>query len=305
MKIKTNKKVIIGWIVALFFVLLPLYQGQVVLAVGQSDISVEKMIDLINESRQEADLQPLAANGRLAAAAEAKADDMFKFQYFDHNSPTGVTPWDWIKLASYDYAYAGENLAIGFVTARGAHQALMESSSHRDNILSPNYTEVGLAVKKGIFEGEENILIVEEFGSPFKVSVKISGVQDKKEKVAVAQASLFSLEECGLSKSRPGGDLGNEDESNSGYSGSFSWPPFPIENIKPLPKVYVENIYFKSYEKKEDDGRTIVMASSSYGQSRVLGIRLAYILSALLVLDLLAVNFIGGKEIVFQREKTE
>jgi hypothetical protein len=301
MKTKTNKKVIIGWIIALFFVLLPLGCEQVVLAVSGSDISVEKMVGLVNESRQEAGLLPLVVSEKLTAAAEAKADDMFRFQYFDHNSPTGVTPWDWIKLANYDYAYAGENLAVGFITARGAHQALMESSSHRDNVLSPNYTEIGLAVKEGIFKGEKNILIVEEFGSPFKAPVKSSSVQDEKEKVAVAQASSFNLERRDLSKSLAGGGVNNEGESNYEYPGSLLWLPFPIENIKPLDKVYVENIYFKSYEEEEGSGQTIVMASSSYGWYEF--VWLAYVLSALLALDLLAINFIDGKKVVFQREK--
>ena len=168
-KIKTNKKNIKKWIIIISFVFVLLNCGQVVVA---ADITAQRMIELTNRSREESGFLPLKVNNKLVAAAEAKANDMFKFQYFDHNSPSGVTPWYWIKSAGYDYLYAGENLAIDFVTAEGTHMALMRSITHRDNILKPNYTEIGIAVKKGIFDGNESIIIVEEFGAPLEKIVE-------------------------------------------------------------------------------------------------------------------------------------
>lgn len=165
-KIKgTNKKNIKKWIAAIAFVFVWASCGQAAMA---ADITAQKMIELTNESRQESGVPPLIISDKLTAAAEAKASDMFKFQYFDHNSPSGVTPWYWIKSAGYNYLYAGENLAIDFITAEGTHMALMRSVSHRDNILKPNYTEIGIAVRKGIFDGNESVIIVEEFGAPLK-----------------------------------------------------------------------------------------------------------------------------------------
>jgi len=134
-------------------------------------ITTEKMLNLTNQSREEKELSVLIVNQKLTDAAEAKVSDMFKYQYFDHNSPSGVTPWDWIKGAKYDYRYAGENLAIDFITAEGAHKALMASDSHRKNIMNRNYTEVGIAVKEDIFKGRDSIIIVMEFGSPLKTKV--------------------------------------------------------------------------------------------------------------------------------------
>lgn len=168
---KTNTKTpirpmgLIGLVTILFCVLAPLAasQPQIVFA---SEITSERMIDLINRSRTEAGVFSLDVNSQLASAAEAKAEDMFRFQYFDHNSPSGTTPWYWIKQAGYDYSYAGENLAIDFVTAEGAHKALMESPSHQKNILNQNYSEIGVAARSDIFEETESIIIVEMFGSP-------------------------------------------------------------------------------------------------------------------------------------------
>lgn len=153
---------LIGLITILFCVLTA-NQVQIVFASG---IMPERIIDLINQSRAEAGVSFLAVNSQLASAAESKAEDMFRFQYFDHNNPSGTTPWHWIREAGYEYSYAGENLAIDFVTAEGAHKAFMESSSHQRNILSPNYSEIGVAVRSDIFEETESIIIVEMFGSP-------------------------------------------------------------------------------------------------------------------------------------------
>jgi len=170
-KIKTNRKNIKKWIVIISSVFILFGCNQMAVA---AEITAQKMIELTNKSRAESGLLPLIINEKLTAAAEAKADDMFEFQYFDHNSPNGVTPWYWIKSAGYDYLYAGENLAIDFVTAEGTHMALMRSITHRDNIMKPNYTEIGIAVKKGIFDGNESIIIVEEFGKPMEKIIEKS-----------------------------------------------------------------------------------------------------------------------------------
>lgn len=163
MKTKNENKAKIKFAVFLFFALAQMGWADISLAIS---ISAQDMISLTNKSRIEAGLAPLAVNEKLARAAREKADDMFNLQYFDHNSPNGTTPWDFIKSAGYEYEYAGENLAIDFISVNGAHKALMESSSHRDNILNVNYTEIGIAVKEDIFEGNKSIIIVEEFAAP-------------------------------------------------------------------------------------------------------------------------------------------
>ena len=163
-KNKNNKNKIKLFVVA-FFVLLQINFVHTALS---ATMKAQEMIDLMNESRIEAGLSPLIINGELSRAAMAKANDMFANQYFDHNSPSGKTPWNFIKSAGYEYQFAGENLAIDFITAKAAHKALMESSSHRANILNTRYTEIGVAVIEGHFEGNNSIIIVEEFGVPLQ-----------------------------------------------------------------------------------------------------------------------------------------
>ena len=175
MKIKIETKIILVRAENLFFALLLLMatNSNAVLAndlhYNNSRITPVEMLSLTNQSREENGLSGLTVNQKLVDAAEAKTGDMFRYQYFEHNSPSGVTPWDWIKTAGYDYRYAGENLAIDFVTAEGAHQALMASSSHRENILNWKYTEIGISVKRDIFEKSESTIIVMEFGAPLNV----------------------------------------------------------------------------------------------------------------------------------------
>lgn len=75
-----------------------------------------------------------------------------------HNSPTYGNPFDMMDEFDIEYQYAGENLAKN-TSATKAHTALMNSSGHRKNILNPNFTHVGVGVKKA----EQGYIYVEMF----------------------------------------------------------------------------------------------------------------------------------------------
>lgn len=130
-----------------------------------TDITSEKLLILTNEKRHENGAGPLTINEKLDEAAVEKADNMFAENYWAHNSPSGKNPWVFIKNSGYTYVYAGENLARGFTKPDDVINAWMASPSHRENMLSTNYTDVGFAVKEGKLLGEETILIVEMFGN--------------------------------------------------------------------------------------------------------------------------------------------
>lgn len=125
--------------------------------------------EIINETNQIRignNLSTLTVNTRLDLAASDKLNDMAMKEYFAHVSPTGVEPWYWIKNAQYKYSVAGENLAIGFFSAKDTVQAWLNSPSHKANLLSTNYREIGVAVKTVEINGREGILVVQMFGSP-------------------------------------------------------------------------------------------------------------------------------------------
>lgn len=119
------------------------------------------------QRRDNGGLPPLSLNDKLNAAAKLKMDDMFAKQYFEHVSPTGVGPADLAKEVGYVYVVIGENLALGnFKDDQALVQAWMDSPGHRANILSTSYTEIGIAVGQGTYEGHRTWIAVQEFGKP-------------------------------------------------------------------------------------------------------------------------------------------
>jgi len=129
------------------------------------DITSSQLLILTNQKRQESGASPLSLSDKLSLAATYKAKDMFSENYWAHNSPSGRTPWVFIKDVGYAYVYAGENLARGFNSSDDVVKAWMASPDHRENMLSKNYSDVGFAVLKGKLSGEETVLIVEMLGS--------------------------------------------------------------------------------------------------------------------------------------------
>ncbi len=131
-----------------------------------SNITPEQVIELTNQKRLENGLKPLTINGKLNEAAQRKAGDMFAFDYWSHNSPSGRDPWSFFREVGYKYQYAGENLARDFMNSSSVVDAWMNSPTHRDNILNSHYQETGLAVVNGTLDGVETTLVVQLFGTP-------------------------------------------------------------------------------------------------------------------------------------------
>jgi uncharacterized protein YkwD len=134
--------------------------------ISVSSISSGALVAMLNDHRKEAGLSELAPNEQLENAAMAKASDMIAHDYFNHWSPSGVSPWHWITQSGYQYSYAGENLAIDFATSNDVDEGWMNSTLHRENMLSTKYSEVGIAVARGVVEGQDTIVVVEMFGTP-------------------------------------------------------------------------------------------------------------------------------------------
>lgn len=158
-----------------------------------TDITVEKLLFLINEERTKANLEPLRLSPELTQAAQEKAADMFNKNYWAHISPTGTTPWEFITGSGYQYIYAGENLAKSFDTTDQVVAAWMKSPTHRTNILKKEYTEIGFAVLNGQLTGEETTLVVQEFGSRvLERPQEISMVESSEDNYAGIETPLVS-----------------------------------------------------------------------------------------------------------------
>ena len=131
-----------------------------------SEITVTQLLDLTNQQRSSNGKKPLVINEKLSQAAKAKADYMFLKNFWAHTAPDGTQPWDFILKQNYDYSYAGENLARNFYYSKEVVEAWMNSPSHKENLLSENYDEVGFAVQNGVLDGYETTLVVQFFGRP-------------------------------------------------------------------------------------------------------------------------------------------
>ena len=130
------------------------------------------LVDLANQNREETNLKTLTINPVLERAASLKVDDMIQKGYFAHQSPDGITPWYWLSKAGYSFIYAGENLAIHFTESEAVNQAWMASPGHRANILNKNFSEIGIAVRDGFYNGRNTTFVVQMFGKPTYLSEK-------------------------------------------------------------------------------------------------------------------------------------
>ncbi|RAP75605.1 hypothetical protein DL346_18445 [Paenibacillus montanisoli] len=109
----------------------------------------QQILQAVNAERSKAGLQPLTLNASLSKVAQTKSQDMRDKNYFDHNSPTYGSPFDMMKQFGINYSYAGENIAAGQKGVQAVMTAWMNSEGHRKNILSPNFTQLGVGYAAG------------------------------------------------------------------------------------------------------------------------------------------------------------
>ncbi len=137
-----------------------------------AQIAPEEVIRLTNIERQSRGLNPLKSDPLLTKAAARKAGDMVARDYWAHVSPTGTQPWFFISESGYSYRYAGENLARDFSDPASVVKAWMNSPSHRDNLLSNRYQDIGIAVIDGRLTGHDTTLVVQMFGTKLAASAQ-------------------------------------------------------------------------------------------------------------------------------------
>ncbi|MGH2806104.1 MAG: CvpA family protein [Actinomycetota bacterium] len=107
-----------------------------------------QMLAGINEERAERGLDPLQWCDECADVARRHSKDMYRNGYFSHVAPDGTDPFERMRRAGIPYDSAGENLAIA-PTVQEAHDGLMRSPDHRENILRREFDEVGIGIYRG------------------------------------------------------------------------------------------------------------------------------------------------------------
>ncbi|MCX7593286.1 MAG: CAP domain-containing protein [Fischerella sp.] len=104
----------------------------------------KQVLELTNQERAKAGLQPLKGNAELDYAADKYAEEMSERGILSHTGPDGSLPWDRAKAVGYEAQTMGENIAAGQETPEQVVQAWMNSPGHRANILNPDFTELGV-----------------------------------------------------------------------------------------------------------------------------------------------------------------
>jgi uncharacterized protein YkwD len=136
----------------------------------------QTVLCLVNRERAQHGETPLRLNPSLQAAAEEHCAEMIAADYFEHVSPSGLTPAERIREDGYvpspsDGYVIGENLAWGtysLATPQATVAAWIASPGHLANILEARYTETGVAVTPsvpaGLAEGAPGATWAQEFG---------------------------------------------------------------------------------------------------------------------------------------------
>lgn len=125
------------------------------------DSAVEsELLQMLNNERTNNKLKPLMSHGPIREVARKHSEDMYKRGSFCHTNPDGVDPFERIQSAGIKYVRAGENLALA-PTMKMVHEGLMNSPPHRENILRPEFTDIGI----GVYEGPFGFMVTQNFCS--------------------------------------------------------------------------------------------------------------------------------------------
>lgn len=119
-----------------------------------------QLFDLTNAARVEHGLSPLIWNDHVKVTARKHSLDMAVNNYFNHTNLKGQSPFDRMKEDQITFIAAGENLAAGQLSSVFAHEGLMNSLGHRQNILQSDFEELGVGVA---FDTESKPYYTENF----------------------------------------------------------------------------------------------------------------------------------------------
>jgi uncharacterized protein YkwD len=119
------------------------------------------MLTLVNEERAKEGLAPLEWDPGLTEVARKHSRDMFERGYFSHYNPDNLSPFDRMLEGGVTFEVAGENLAYA-PTLEVAHQGLMNSPGHRENILRSEFGRLGIGVIDG---GSSGIMFTQNFAN--------------------------------------------------------------------------------------------------------------------------------------------
>jgi uncharacterized protein YkwD len=140
----------------------------------------EEVLLLVNEFRaQPADCgvegqfepaAPVAMNPILRCSARLHSLDMFERDYFDHDTPDGIDPFERMAEAGFVGSGGGENIALGQRSPEEVMAAWMDSDGHCANVMRAAFDTIGVGYHPGAdTRGGSNNYWTQNFGAPARM----------------------------------------------------------------------------------------------------------------------------------------
>jgi uncharacterized protein YkwD len=139
--------------------------------------SKQRLLDLINEDRHRAGLTPLADHDALGRVARLHSYDMELHSFVGHTSPTTGNAEDRLRVAGIRTPVVLENIGRGY-SPDEVHRGLMESPGHRENVLNPEVTHVGIGVVLAP-EDQRTAYLVTELFARFAAKIDVADAPER------------------------------------------------------------------------------------------------------------------------------
>ncbi len=142
---------------------------------GKPAVASQQVLQLVNQARAQprrcgkesfAATSPLKLNALLTQAAQLHANDMARHRYLEHEGRDGSTPVVRVGRTGYQWKIVGENIAAGAGTAEVVVNDWLGSPGHCANIMSPKFTEMGVAFAINKDDQEYGVYWAQEFAAP-------------------------------------------------------------------------------------------------------------------------------------------
>jgi uncharacterized protein YkwD len=121
-----------------------------------------ELLALINAERVRAGVRPLTPWPALATVARGHSQDMVEHKFIAHVSPTMGTTEERLRRAGIPFTQFGENVGMAGTTAE-VHAGLMASPGHRQAIVNPAYTHIGIGVALQLQDSTYVPVVTEDF----------------------------------------------------------------------------------------------------------------------------------------------
>lgn len=117
-----------------------------------AELVARQVLELINQHRKEAGVEPLVLGNKLCRAANIRAKELEEL--FSHDRPDGRRCFSVFGEVDLNFFGAmGENIAMGYRSSESVVDGWMNSTGHRANILSANYTALGV----GYYQDDDGV----------------------------------------------------------------------------------------------------------------------------------------------------